>query len=84
MRVGVVDDVYLTLQALPEEGSDEVLLRVVVQPLVLWLWVGGGVMALGTVLAAWPGPRRRPTDPTSAVLPGRRVVDAARARAASA
>jgi cytochrome c-type biogenesis protein CcmF len=41
----------------------------VVQPLILWLWIGGGVMALGTVLAAWPGERRRPTDPTSAVLP---------------
>ena len=68
VRVSAADDVYLALQALPEEGSDEVLLRVVVQPLILWLWVGGAVMALGTVLAAWPGERRRPTDPTSAVL----------------
>ena len=69
VRVGVADDVYLALQALPEEGGDEVLLRVVVQPLILWLWVGGAVMALGTILAAWPGSRRRPTDPASAVLP---------------
>jgi hypothetical protein len=28
-------------------------------------------MALGTVLAAWPGRRRRPTDPVSALLPER-------------
>jgi cytochrome c-type biogenesis protein CcmF len=68
VRVGVTGDVYLALQALPEEGSDEVLLRVVVQPLILWLWVGGGVMALGTILSAWPGTRRRPTDPSSVAL----------------
>jgi cytochrome c-type biogenesis protein CcmF len=41
---------------------------VVVQPLILWLWVGGGVMALGTILSAWPGTRRRPTDPSSVAL----------------
>jgi len=55
VRVSAADDVYLALQALPEEGSDEVLLRVVVQPLIIWLWIGGTVMALGTVLSAWPG-----------------------------
>jgi cytochrome c-type biogenesis protein CcmF len=43
-----------------------VTLRVMIQPMALWLWVGGGVMAAGTILAAWPGRRRRPTDPTSA------------------
>jgi cytochrome c-type biogenesis protein CcmF len=45
-----------------------VTLRVLIHPLALWLWVGGGVMAFGTILAAWPGRRRRPTDPTSAPL----------------
>ncbi|HEY5699054.1 MAG TPA: heme lyase CcmF/NrfE family subunit [Acidimicrobiales bacterium] len=68
VRVGLTGDVYLALQALPEDGSDEILLRVVVQPLILWLWVGGAVMAVGTILAGWPGNRRRPTDPTSAGL----------------
>ena len=61
---------YLTVTRLPEEGSDAVTLRVIIQPMALWLWVGGGVMALGTVLAAWPGRRRRrPTDPVSAPVP---------------
>jgi hypothetical protein len=41
---------------------------VIIQPMVLWLWVGGGIMAFGTVLAAWPGRRRRPTDPVSAPI----------------
>ena len=63
VRAGVADDVYLALQALPEEGGDEVLLRVIVQPLILWLWVGGAVMALGTILAAWPGSPAPPDRP---------------------
>jgi cytochrome c-type biogenesis protein CcmF len=32
---------------------------VVVQPMVAWLWIGGAVMALGTLLAALPERRRR-------------------------
>ncbi|MEZ5269067.1 MAG: cytochrome c-type biogenesis CcmF C-terminal domain-containing protein [Microthrixaceae bacterium] len=35
-------------------GADEVTLRVVVQPLVSWIWLGGIVMVLGTALALVP------------------------------
>ncbi|MGH9113314.1 MAG: hypothetical protein ACRDZN_13630, partial [Acidimicrobiales bacterium] len=52
------------------EAGDQALIRVVVQPLVMWLWIGGGVMAAGTVLAAFPGRRRSPLDPASASLVG--------------
>ena len=70
VRTGLTEDVYLTITRLPEEGSEVATLRVIIQPMVLWLWVGGGLMAAGTVLAAWPGPRRRrPTDPVSAPVP---------------
>ena len=44
-----------------------------VQPLVLWLWIGGAVIGLGTALAAWPGRRRRPIEPVSAPVPVERV-----------
>jgi cytochrome c-type biogenesis protein CcmF len=46
-----------------------VAIGVVVQPLVSWLWVGGGILVLGSLLAAVPGRRRRPTDPVSALVP---------------
>ena len=34
----------------------------------MWLWVGGGFIAVGSVLAAFPGRRRRGTEPTSAPI----------------
>lgn len=38
----------------------------VIQPMAVWLWIGGGVIALETLRAAWPGHRRRPADPAEA------------------
>jgi cytochrome c-type biogenesis protein CcmF len=66
-----VRDVYLALLRAPADDAGEtVVVRVVVQPLMMWLWIGGVVMALGTVLAAFPGRRRNPIDPVSAPVPG--------------
>ncbi|MDP1819207.1 MAG: heme lyase CcmF/NrfE family subunit [Acidimicrobiales bacterium] len=66
VKTGLQEDVFLSISRLPQQEGGEVTLRVIIEPLALWLWIGGGVMAFGTVLAAWPGKRRRPTDPTSA------------------
>ena len=54
-----VDDVYLSLIAIPEEGSDLVVIRVLIEPLVAWIWVGGLVIGLGTLLAVIPLKGRR-------------------------
>jgi cytochrome c-type biogenesis protein CcmF len=63
-------DIYLTLEPPVKKDSGEARIKVFVKPLVMWLWIGGGLMALGTVLSAFPGRRRRrPTDPTSAPVP---------------
>jgi len=58
VKTGVFSDQYLVLHKLPEPGSDAIQLRVIIQPLALWLWAGGIVMALGTVLALVPGGKR--------------------------
>ena len=61
------EDVFLSLVRAPEGDAGETIgLLVVVQPLVMWLWIGGLVMAAGTALAAFPGRRRNPVDPVSA------------------
>jgi cytochrome c-type biogenesis protein CcmF len=68
VKTGLTEDVFLTITRLPDEDDPDgpVVIRVLIEPMTLWLWVGGGVMAFGTLLAAWPGRRRRPTDPVSA------------------
>ncbi len=53
------DDVQLSVLAVPEEPGDAAVVRVTVQPLVWWIWVGGAVMAVGTLLAVVPDRRRR-------------------------
>lgn len=65
VRYGVGDTVYLALLEAPR-ADGTILLRIIVQPLVAWLWAGGLVMLVGTALSAFPGNRRRGTEPTSA------------------
>jgi cytochrome c-type biogenesis protein CcmF len=72
VRSTLTDDVALSLIDVPEGDDLAMTVRVTIQPLVIWLWIGGGVMALGTVLAVFPGRRRNPIDPVSAPLPGAR------------
>jgi cytochrome c-type biogenesis protein CcmF len=69
VRTGLREDVYLTLLSSPNGADKAVVLGVLIRPLVVWLWVGGAVMAVGTLMAAVPGRRRRPTAPASAPLP---------------
>jgi cytochrome c-type biogenesis protein CcmF len=67
------DDVMVSLLALPAQVGDPVSIRVIVQPFIIWLWIGGMVMAFGTILASIPSRLwRRPTDPVSAPLADRR------------
>ncbi|HYH52128.1 MAG TPA: cytochrome c-type biogenesis CcmF C-terminal domain-containing protein, partial [Acidimicrobiia bacterium] len=63
VRTGPLRDVYLTLVASPGEDG-RITLGVQLSPLVVWLWIGGGIMVFGTAVAIWPGRRaRRRTEP---------------------
>jgi cytochrome c-type biogenesis protein CcmF len=75
VRVGPTEDVYLALASSPElqtqdgaeVAADEVQVRVIVQPMLSWLWVGGMVMVVGTALALVPARSRQRSgdDPTA-------------------
>jgi len=66
VRVGPREDVFLALTTAPDSESDGAIgLRVIVQPLIMWLWVGGFVMVIGTALSLFPGRRRDPLTPVS-------------------
>ncbi len=72
VRSTLRDDVALSVLSFPEEaGADRVILRVTVQPLVVWLWLGGIVMAVGTALSLLPArsKRREPAEAAAAEAP---------------
>lgn len=54
---GLTEDLYLIL--LSWDAQQKVGLKLVVNPLVSWLWVGGYVLMLGALIAFWPDSRER-------------------------
>ncbi len=65
VRSTFAEDIFLVLDELPSREADTIRLRVVIRPMVSWLWAGGVLMALGTALAITPTGRRRPLRPPS-------------------
>jgi len=60
-------NVQLALSQAPNENSDKAVIRITVQPLITWLWIGGVILAVGTFLSAFPSRlHRRGTEPVSA------------------
>jgi cytochrome c-type biogenesis protein CcmF len=57
VRTAAGEDLYITLMG-ADPATGEVTLRVFINPLVAWIWIGGGIVALGAVFAAWPDRRR--------------------------
>ena len=55
-------DLYLNIASTVGPESSFVVLRAVKSPLITWIWVGGLIMALGTIYALTPG--RRPASAT--------------------
>ena len=59
-------DLYLNVTKEPTEADPSIGLRIIVRPLVVWLWIGGLVIVVGTALSLFPGRRRDPLAPASA------------------
>ncbi|HXW80942.1 MAG TPA: cytochrome c-type biogenesis CcmF C-terminal domain-containing protein, partial [Acidimicrobiales bacterium] len=53
------EDVYMTLASTPSADNSPVAIGVIVEPLVLWLWVGGLFIIMGAALSLWPTGHRR-------------------------
>jgi cytochrome c-type biogenesis protein CcmF len=56
LRTNLQEDLYLVLASLEADGL--AAFQVLINPLVVWLWIGGAVLIAGTLVAAWP-PRGR-------------------------
>jgi cytochrome c-type biogenesis protein CcmF len=59
ISAGLGDDVYAILAAYDTSAKSWATIRVLVIPMVSWLWLGGAVVGLGAVIAALPQPKRR-------------------------
>jgi cytochrome c-type biogenesis protein CcmF len=53
-RSTISEDLYLILSGFSELDKNQATLKVLVRPLVVWIWIGGFVIALGTLLAILP------------------------------
>jgi cytochrome c-type biogenesis protein CcmF len=57
-RLGLIDDVYLVLGDFARDGTSATV-KFQVNRMVSWIWLGGLVLTLGTVLAVLPEQRRK-------------------------
>ncbi len=56
IRSGWSEDLYVILHGSAEEGHAS--LTLVENPMMRWLWLGGGTMLLGALISLWPDRRR--------------------------
>lgn len=63
---GLMQNLYVVLEGSP--GDKKILLEVMVNPMVTWIWIGMVVLALGTVIAlSAPGARRMSLDSSPSI-----------------
>ncbi len=65
VRSSIKGDLYANLMAFEPNGSNATI-KLIVEPLVPWIWFGGLVIVIGAVIGMFHGPRRKtPNAPTS-------------------
>ena len=52
IRSTAVEDLYIVANEFDDEGN--AIFRISINPLVIWMWIAGPVLVLGTVVALWP------------------------------
>ena len=56
LRSNLKEDLYVVLASLEADGL--AAFQVLVNPMVIWLWIGGFVLIIGTLITAWPHKKR--------------------------
>jgi cytochrome c-type biogenesis protein CcmF len=60
LRMTLTEDVYVLLNGWEDSGGNATF-TIYINPLTIWMWIGGVVLVIGTLIAAWPHPARRAT-----------------------
>ena len=58
IRSTPLEDLYIILAGWGEDGATA--FRVMVYPMIMWIWIGGWLMMLGGLIAFWPEGQRLP------------------------
>ena len=53
----LVEDLYVILIGFTDQGAR---FKILINPLMVWLWIGGVVLTVGTLIALWPTEAKRP------------------------
>lgn len=56
LRMSPTEDIYVVLNGWDAETAT---FSIYLNPLTLWMWMGGVFIVLGTLVCVWPSPRRR-------------------------
>jgi len=53
-RSSIDEDIYLILSGFSEVDKNQATLKALVRPLLVWMWIGGFVIVLGTLISVLP------------------------------
>ena len=70
----IAEDFYILLVDWEPLTPDAATFRVYLNPLINWVWAGGLIFVIGTIIAAWPDARE---EKVPVVDPSRTVIAAA-------
>jgi cytochrome c-type biogenesis protein CcmF len=65
IRYGFGQDLYVILGEFDRAAGQWASIKAQIHPLIAWIWIGGGVVVLGGLVAVWPGRRRLPAVVTA-------------------
>jgi cytochrome c-type biogenesis protein CcmF len=61
IRSNLIEDLYVILEGWNDDGSSADF-KIMVNPMVFWIWIGGGVFLAGGLITFWPPRRKNPID----------------------
>jgi cytochrome c-type biogenesis protein CcmF len=66
------EDLYIVLGSY-DPKSELITILAYVNPLVVWIWIGGLILAIGTAITAWPNALERRAPATAGELGAQRA-----------
>jgi cytochrome c-type biogenesis protein CcmF len=72
LRMTLTEDVYVLLNGW-EDSVGSATFTIYINPLTIWLWIGGILLVIGTLIAAWPHPVRRAVPAVAEAVYSQRV-----------